>query len=222
MIKEKGNISKIVTKLHNKRINRFEHSYKSWLYCHNHFLKIKNNKVDNNDIDIACLQLHTFLANWGMFRGKAFIGNKTYKFHKEIVKEIIDQKYNKLWNIEKNINSDNLNTIFQQLVKNIKRKIKKLKNKDNTSGSITWTLITKIILGTVGCIPAYDRYFKEGISETQNIQKTFNPSKSFIQILEFYRNNEKVINSIINEIGSTYTPMYIIDKYFWVLGRDKS
>jgi len=86
----------------------------------------------------------------------------------------------------------------------------------NEIRDISPTLTTKIILGTIGCIPAYDRFFIAGL-ETEKIQKKFNSKKSFIQMIDFYLKNKEELDNLRAKFRD-YPLMKILDMYFWVEG----
>ena len=82
---------------------------------------------------------------------------------------------------------------------------------------ISETLITKILMGTLGCVPAYDSYFKSGLSlEGVGIQKYGN--NSLIKVCEFYEKyNEEleVVRLNMNVAGLEYPQLKILDMGFW-------
>ena len=92
---------------------------------------------------------------------------------------------------------------------------------------MTDTLVTKIMLGTLGCVPAYDRYFREGIGRTgARISKTFS-TKSLQQILEYVEPWREKFESFrkFTEMrrpdganSMLYPPMKLIDMAFWQFG----
>lgn len=79
------------------------------------------------------------------------------------------------------------------------------------------TLITKIILGTFGCVPAYDTYFIKGLKRTS--MQYHSLSKNSIK--ELYDLAAKNITEIKQTIVSMpaqkgiYTIMKMIDIYMW-------
>ena len=138
-----------------------------------------------------------------------------------------------LWEIENNIGKrEDLSRLFFTIYNEIENKLRKLKGdiknhpdlfdkekKYIKSEHISYTLITKILLGTVGCIPAYDRLFKKGLYNQPFIKKGFNPKRSFAQLLDFYiddKNKREIDDLRINL--NNYTIMKIIDMYFWQIG----
>lgn len=81
------------------------------------------------------------------------------------------------------------------------------------------------MLGTLGCIPAYDRFFIDGLKKYLNNDKvkyngllTIN-EKSLLFLFDFYKNNKKEINNTREEIkkitGFNYPVMKIVDMFFW-------
>lgn len=58
--------------------------------------------------------------------------------------------------------------------------------------SPTETILSKIMLGTLGCVPAYDRYFIDGLKQINIHHSGFNES-SIIRLFNFIDNNNKEI-----------------------------
>lgn len=207
-----------------------DHRYKSWEHCHNFFKKIKDKKLTSEELDLAQLHLAFYLASWGMYRGSSFVLQKDYTIFNKIVETIMSKEYFILWEIEENLDKkEELSTLFSKLYLKIEKELKNIRlslnqhpdiNKSkmylNEIDNISPTLITKIILGTIGCIPAYDRYFIKGL-ENSDIQKKFNPNKSFLELLKFYIENEEEIDYLKNKFKG-YTLMKILDMYFWIQG----
>jgi hypothetical protein len=86
---------------------------------------------------------------------------------------------------------------------------------------VTDTLTTKIILGVMGSIPAFDTYFKKAFNCS-----TFGP-KSLNGIGAFYDEHAAAINSISlptldfvtgNDTDIVYTKSKLIDMAFFTLG----
>jgi hypothetical protein len=229
-----GEISKNVEKFWGSiRDKNSNQRYKSWEHCYNFFLSAKNKSLTSEEEDLAQLHLAFYLASWGMYRGSSFILQKDYTIFKDIVREILSKKYSILWEIENNLDKrKQMVGLFQELYDYITEDLKKtrdsIKNHKDLEGldkrylkerqEISPTLITKILLGTIGCIPAYDRYFIEGIGK-KGIQKKFNPKKSFNHMLDFYLENRLEIDNLRKEIRD-YPLMKILDMYFWIIGYE--
>lgn len=225
-------ISKNVLKFYNSLEGFADHRYRSWEHCYNFFKKIRNKgNISSEEQDLAQLHLAFYLASWGMYRGSSFILQKDYTIFNKIVKIILNKEYFVLWELGNNLeNKEELVEKFSNLYNKIedelmaiKKSIKKHPDLEKTEKryfqekSISYTLITKILLGTIGCIPAYDRFFIEGLGTNKDIKKRFNSKKSFKELIEFYTTNKKEIDEITKKCKG-YTPMKIIDMYFWEIG----
>ena len=150
--------------------------FKSWEHCYKSFkLAYKNNNLNNECIDYLCLQLSFYLASWGMYRGSSFLLGYDYKIHKPVVELLF--KYKSLWDIkiEKDKDQDlnwfytDLFNLIDEIKEYYSKKRELIKKENSPKKEISDTLVSKILLGTIGCIPAYDRYFISGISNSNNL-----------------------------------------------------
>lgn len=84
------------------------------------------------------------------------------------------------------------------------------------------TLVTKILMGTLGCVPAYDRYFIAGIKKQKVASGNYN-IKSIMQLVEFYKINSEQLESARSKMivgDMLYPQMKILDMGFWQVGLD--
>lgn len=199
------------------------HRYKSWEHCYNYF-SLRDKKIDR---DIACLHLAFYLASWGMYRGSTFLLQKDYLIHMPVVKIIMKIKDN-LQNIdfskleERKLKEiiDFVKLIKKQYIDNIKI-LKGEKKEINVSDA----LASKILLGTLGCVPAYDTYFRDGLKKHFNNKYkgilTLN-EKSLLKIIDFYKTHKIYFDKLQREIkektGIKYPAMKLVDMYFWNKG----
>lgn len=178
--------------------------YLSWEHCYNAFGNCKL------DADTLALHLGFYLASWGMYRGSTHLLQRDYKIHiptVEIIKEFKDLRCER--------NAEITETDIPRILE-VKDKI----FNDYQGFKPTDTLITKIILGTLGCVPALDRYFIIG-AKSQNISGYTLNEKIMNQIFTFIHDKEKEIEKAQNKLkvrGLYYSKMKIVDMYFWQLG----
>lgn len=123
-----------------KQLHEPNHRFKSWEHCFMAFSDF------NNDVDYLTLQLAFYLASWGMYRGSSELLQKDYLIHEPIVEIIRSNSALR----KENIASDDIKPI-NEIVKKIKD-VYEVKN-------VSCTLVSKILLGTLGCMPALDRFF---------------------------------------------------------------
>lgn len=184
------------------KITHKHHRYQSWEICYEYFQKnVINNP--NYDKNYAALMLGFYLASWGMYRGSSkLLTEYTYTIHKGAI-DIIRNNQDNLYDCYKAL--VNYYKLDKNTTKNNKTIKSKNKNTKNNKGvSTTSTLISKIILGTLGAMPAYDKFLQDGI-------KCFNCKfKCKIkQSINFNDANKFKIdrNRIIN-----YFKKYVLDK----------
>lgn len=191
--------------------------YNSWQYCFEVFKNI------NQDEDYLALHLAFYLASWGMYRGSSGLLQKDYKIHIGAVQII--KKYNHLRCTQgQEIFQSKSNEIIE-LVKELKvyfQKIEFINSKNETKTiSPTDTLISKIILGTLGCSPAFDRYFVDGVKE-HNFNFTNLNQRSFELLFEFTDRYSKELIIFQKELFNAqeiYYPIFkLVDMYFWQEG----
>ena len=198
--------------------------YRSWEYCYYHFYHARGKS--DVDIDYLSLQLAFYLASWGMYRGSSFLLQKDYKVHIPVVKELLKEKYSPLMGIEcsalkKESNQRlliELNTFISRYYDKIRREIKG----KNFKNQLSYILTTKILMGTMGCVPAYDRYFSAGIKSQKIAIGKYN-IKSILQLAEFYEKNMDKFEPIrkgMKVYDLLYPQMKMIDMGFFQIGFD--
>lgn len=184
------------------------HCYKSWEHCFDYF-------EDIIDHDKACLHLAFYLASWGMYRGSGFLLQKDYKIFEPIVDIILSYKHLRDFSLKAD-EQPAIRDIFnlkKELMIAIPAAVGEARNPSDT-------LITKIMLGTLGCVPAYDRYVVGGLGRCGLKHKSFR-EKSLLEIIAFGRRETNEIQEIkktIKQNGIEYTDMKILDMYFWEIG----
>ncbi len=198
--------------------------YRSWEHCYSNFINARDNK--NAELDYLSLQLAFYLASWGMYRGSSFLLQKDYKIHIPVVKELLKEEYDPLAGIdcvelkreENQRLLENINAFLDEYYSNIRDEVKNIKVRNQLSS----TLITKILMGTLGCVPAYDRYFISGIKKQKVASGNYN-MKSIIQLVDFYEKNIVELENIRKDMkvnGMAYPQMKILDMAFWQIGLD--
>ena len=209
---------------HNELVQDEHGRFKSWEYCYEIFYNNFDNQLNEDLLDKLSLYLYMYLSSWGMYRGSSFLLQKDYKIHKPIIKEALNKKYKPLLNIKC---EDYLDKTNQKLLMEISNYIEKYYNKvrlevkaTNIKQDISYTLITKILLGIYGCVPAYDRYFIIGVKKYKATTGNYNIN-SIIKLSKFYKENEVELEKVrskmkINNIE--YPQMKLLDMCFWKAG----
>lgn len=199
--------------------------YASFDYCFNYFQNFKNKKdiASSSNIQNSCLQLGFYLASWGMYRGSTFLLQKSLKVFEPLIEYIGSDECN-VWDID--VNNYNNDSISRLII--CEKKIRgKLGIHGEKNQEATDTLITKIMLGVFGNVPAFDDYFKKGSG-----LGVFN-EKALLKIKEFYDEHRDIILKQTAETktyeyknGSeskrSYTEAKVIDMIFFTKGLNEN
>ena len=217
-------IIRSATVFYNQLRNDENGRYRSWEYCYGHFVAARHQ--DNHDVDYLSLQLAFYLASWGMYRGSSFLLQKDYRIHIPVVKELLKSKYDPLAGIEC---KEYRKPEMQALLKDINAFLAsyydmvRLQVKEETpKNKLSDTLITKVLMGALGCVPAYDRYFITGLKD-QKVSTGLYNMRSLLKLVDFYEENKDKLEAArdgLNVDGMPYPQMKLLDMGFWQIGFD--
>jgi hypothetical protein len=240
---ETFNISSVRDGLQETRDFKY-HRGKSWEFCYSFFRGYETFRDDDGLVDQAALHLGFYLASWGMFRGSSFLLQADYKYFRPIIEVLLKDEYDTLWKADvwtedqaKEQQEKNLTLVFKlkTALRDVMEKEKGSIYKEPSNKrpwNITETQVTKIIMGTMGCVPAYDQFFKKGIilfSDGKNLELEldgFHP-ESFKNLLNLSTGDDTLsdIYKVQMPIGTTgfiYPPMKLLDLYFWLRGYNNT
>ncbi len=200
------------------------HRYRSWEYCYGYFRQARRSGLAL-DRDHAALQLAFYLASWGMYRGSGFLLQHAYTVHRGIVDLVAEARFDALW--EADFGSSAADAQFTPFVSDLVRDIRVVYMpfaQATGAAQATDTLVTKVILGTFGCLPACDRYFIDGFKSEGLGFSSFN-DKFVGRILRFCQSHLAELQEEQAEIeqqsGIRYPLMKLVDMYFWQIGYEK-
>jgi len=189
--------------------------YASFDYCFNYFQSFREAgdivalaKPEN--IQLSCLQLGFYLASWGMLRGSAELLQKSAR-HLAPVIEVIAAADAPLWEIDAHCYSE----------PNIQLLLGAAQMFREAVPGMSDILVTKIMLGVFGNVPAFDTNFKKGFGVS-----TLGP-KALRKVGAFYHDNRTAIDAYrvptIDFVGGeptnrNYTRAKVIDMAFFIEG----
>ena len=212
-----------------KYVNKFMHiynidsnsRYKSYDHIRRIFIKYRK---DESKRDLLTLHLYAYLASWGMLRN-SFLMQKDYLFSRPIIDLLCSDKYDSLMNFDPfgEVSDNDINLIIELSSSIVLKYIGKAYYGEGETGlqrinNVSDTLVSKILLGTFGCTVAYDRYVRLGLSSLNLTQKI--SKESIKELCNFAKANEEEIKTEIKKINELYTPMKIIDMYFFEKGYE--
>ncbi len=197
------------------------HRYRSWEHCYRYF-QTAGPRGLLADPKHAALQLAFYLASWGMYRGSSFLLQFAYTIHMPLIRTITAKRFSDLWRIDMGSDPSHseMMPIVLELMNDVRETYRPFAD-ENESGLPSDTLVTKIILGTFGCVPACDQFFLVGIK--LHGMKYSAVNEFFLdRMLEFCRGNLKGLQReqrrIAERSGLNYPLMKLIDMHFWQWG----
>ncbi|PTN32704.1 hypothetical protein C6366_16065 [Desulfonatronum sp. SC1] len=219
-----ADISKMVTEF--QKYNSSTDRYASFDYCYCYFHPTSDNDL-LGDIEKSCLSLGFYLASWGMLRGSSFLLNRSVKHYEPLIRYIAGLD-SSVWDIDVDqYSGKNIKSICS-IYRDIQRIIV-------NNGNSHLTLVTKIMLGVFGFIPAFDNYFGNTFREIFQGECGFRSvnQNSLNCIQQFYDDNREEIDMYSSKIyvkefttgdnsGITYKKSKIIDMYGFTKGLKKS
>lgn len=160
--------------------------YASFDYCYNYFQSFReqgrvHDLAAPEHIQASCLQLGFYLASWGMLRATSFLLQKSVKHYEPLIREVATFPP-AIWDIDVDRYTDATISLIHDCERMIVRTI-------GQGRRVTITLVTKIMLGIFGNVPAFDSYFKQGFGVT-----TFSAG-SLRRIARFYQEYQVVFDT---------------------------
>ena len=92
------------------------------------------------------------------------------------------------------------------------------------ASSVSPVLVTKILMGTLGCVPAYDRFFQDGVATYKVTTREYSLD-SVLRLVDFYEEHNDRLEEARRGFegdGLTYPQMKLLDMGFWQIGFEKS
>lgn len=200
---------------------------RSWEHCYRVFRDARTDP--SPDYDYLSLHLAFYLASWGMYRGSCFLLQKDYKVLSPVVEKILKPEYDCLfglacadlrnsdaWAQIKKL-SDDIDDYYFRPIRD------KVAGREVTT-PVSPVLITKILMGTLGCVPAYDRFFQDGVA-TYKVTTQEYSRNSLLKLVDFYEaHNDRLEEARRGmRVGDLiYPQMKLLDMGFWQIGFEKS
>jgi hypothetical protein len=190
--------------------------YASFDYCFNYFQAFHDEGVtaaltSSEHLQESCLQLGFYLASWGMFRGRAELLQHSARSLAPVV-EVIATANEAAWTAD----ADDYSAPVRATLVDLYRRLASV-----LPGGRSQTLVTKTMLGVFGCVPAYDRFFRDAFAAA-----TFG-QKSLAGLGAYYEANAEAIDSYCvptidfesaQDTDRRYTRAKVIDMIFFTEG----
>lgn len=151
-----------------------------------------------------------------MYRGSGFLLHRDYTVHKRTVEALFSQRFSELWKHE--IGAHAGDSEYTPLVLEA---VTAVRESYRSLGEASDTLVTKVLLGTLACIPACDRFFKDGLRNSRIPYAYVNAAllKRMVDFCTEYHGELRQEQARIHSSGGAYYPlMKLVDMYFWQIG----
>ena len=198
---------------------------RSWEHCYRVFRDARTDP--SPDYDYLSLHLAFYLASWGMYRGSSFLLQKDYKVLSPVVEEVLKPEYDCLFGVAcadlRKLEVQAMLTNARNYIADYFDPIRKAVAGREVASSVSPVLITKILMGTLGCVPAYDRFFVDGIKKYKVTTQEYSPS-SVLALADFYEAHNGRLEEARRGMWTEdliYPQMKLLDMGFWQIGFER-
>ena len=198
---------------------------RSWEHCYRVFRDARTDP--SPDYDYLSLHLAFYLASWGMYRGSSFLLQKAYKVLSPVVEKVLKPEYDCLFGLAcTDVRESEVQDRLEKLSDYIAAHFQPIRDEvagRKVASSVSPVLVTKILMGTLGCVPAYDRFFGIG-AKYLGLEKDTYQKKSLRELADFYEaHNDRLEESRrgMQCEDLTYPQMKLLDMGFWQVGFEK-
>ncbi len=137
----------------------------AWNLCYKTFKNFRESDSYKNNIVNLCAHLSSYLATFGMYRNSVLLEVNHLAFQ-DVIPILFESQYRTLDKEPEN----HIKEIIQ-LGEVITEKLQDIQKMYSLNRGITDTLISKIILGTYGCVVAYDDRVTTNLRKLKKIYK---------------------------------------------------
>jgi hypothetical protein len=189
--------------------------YSSFDYCFNYFQDQRRAGIDGlcdgANLQLSCLHLGFYLASWGMLRGSSVLLRRSARHFVPVVEAIMAAP-SVVWDVD----ADRYSSEEWEVLRAVARQLRAAFPEGASD-----ILVTKIMLGVFGCVPAFDTYFKKGFGTW-----TFS-AKALQRVERFYHEHAAAIDNhrvptLDFDSGQPTTHRYsrakVIDMIFFIQG----
>ena len=199
---------------------------RSWEHCYRVFRVARTDP--SPDCDYLSLHLAFYLASWGMYRGSSFLLQKDYKALVPIVEEILKPEYDCLFGVAcADLRESEVQERHTKVYYDIAAYFGPIRDEvagREVASSVSPVLVTKILMGTLGCVPAYDRFFQDGVATYKVTTREYS-LESVRRLVDFYEEHNDRLEEVRRGFEGgilVYPQMKLLDMGFWQVGFEEN
>lgn len=192
---------------------------RSWEHCYRVFRDARTDP--SPDYDYLSLHLAFYLASWGMYRGSSFLLQKDYKVLLPVVEEVLKPEYDCLFRVAcADLREPEVQVMLTKLYDYIADYFRPIRDEAAArvvASPVSPVLVTKILMGTPGCVPAYDRFFQDGVATYKVTTREYS-LKSVLRLVDFYEAYKDRLEEARRGFEGddlVYPQMKVLDMGFW-------
>lgn len=186
----------------------------SFDYYFNHFQSHRGRAADLSSaegMELSCLHLGFYLASWGMLRGSSVLLRRSIKHYTPLIEAIVSCP-DEVWDVDAHGYAGDAIELILSTAGQIRAALPE---------GASDILVSKIMLGVFGCVPAFDTFFKKGFGVWTLSRK------SLRKVGDFYESNAELIDEYLvptldfatgEPTELRYTRAKVIDVIFFVEG----
>ena len=197
--------------------------YASFDYCFNYFQSFREADATETlatpeHVQTSCLQLGFYLASWGMLRGSTFLLKHSLAVYEPVVRAVARMDP-AVWGIDAHCYTE------ENLAKLLKCR-KTIGEAFGDENRASDTLVTKVMLGVFGNVPAFDTFVCRALSELLGV-RSFG-RRSLRALGNFYETHRDVIErhrvptlafATGQDTSRRYTRAKVMDMAFFIKGQ---
>lgn len=195
--------------------------------------EITNDTPTEAECDELAHYLFTYLASWGMLRD-SFLMYKNYQVLKPVIKALFKEDYRPLYHIdpqENKITKQKYWELMKEIGTDLETALKQEKkyyklNEELQIPTPSLTLLSKILMGTLGCVPAVDRFDKYTLGLLTE-RKTYKYNQNSLQTIwdvavEYGAELKTAQVQIEQNYKRKYSIFKVLDMCLWQYGSENN
>ena len=224
------------------------HRFRSYDYCKEYFDAHYGKKMTATEVEIVydecALRLFSYLLSWGMYRGNDWLIWKSYKVFIPVIEALFRFNYVSIDPLDKNFSIEEYCNQVLDLQQCVFDTLKDVLQKDNQwaiepkKNEISPLMVNKILMGTFGCVIAYDSYdnkalrhlgkFAYGSQKFENETSKEVRKKLLQKTCELIGENDEFLLQTVADINRNmkstshpvrYTVFKVLDMILWEYGK---
>ena len=201
----------------------------SWEHCFGQFATVFEDlqggrraagDIDDKQIDYLSLHLAFFLASWGMMRGSTKLLQHDYKVHAPLIPVVLN--YSDLYG--RDLSDFSEPQTFERFAALHEDVVKHCEQFSNAKGyEASDTLVGKIMMGTLGIAPAYDKFVSTAVKKYGISYGKFS-TDNFRKFAAYFTENHADITKRMTKDAQKLCPLYtrakVIDALLWFIREE--